>query len=170
MGAWLLGIKFTTSLTEISNPVLKELVQYWQTLDPDPIIPHRQQFNPVEIPHCLRHIILIDVVEGTPRYFIRLAGTSLSPAYQRSITGCYVEDILSDSDRAEIIEQYDHSVKHQQPTYMKSTADVLSGERLQYERVILPMTTNGTDADKLLVGLLFFNVKQHLMHRPSFKL
>lgn len=161
---------FTTSLSDIANPALRDLVRYWRKLSPAPVIPHRQHFNPVEIPHCLRHIILVDVCDGTPRYFIRLAGSSVNPVYQKSVTGQYLEDIFCDEDRPGIIAQYDHSVMHQAPTYMSSTVMVPSGKRLSYERVILPMTTNGRSADKLLVGINFFDVKQDFIDRPGFKL
>lgn len=161
---------FTTSLSEIRSPALIDLVRYWRQLTPAPVIPHRQQFNPVEIPHCLRHIVLIDVVEGPPRYFIRLAGSHVNPVYQRSITGQYFDELLSDEDRPGIVAQYDHSVLHRIPTYMCDEVGVPGGKRLAYERVILPMTTDGCAADKLLVGINFFDVKQRFIDRPAFKL
>ena len=161
--------EFTTSLREITYPALSELVSYWRQLDPAPTVPHRQQFNPVDIPQCLRNIILLDVGTDSPRYFIRLAGSAVNPVYQTSVTGEYLENVLSDHDRPEIIAQYDYSVTHQTPTYMAGAIDVLSGKRLEYERVILPLTSNRETTDKLLVGIHFSDVKQHLIDRPIFK-
>ncbi|MCF8467094.1 MAG: PAS domain-containing protein [Sneathiella sp.] len=162
--------KFTTSLENIRHPSLVDLVSYWQQLEPSPHIPHRRQFNPVDVPQCLRHIILVDVLDSSPRYFIRLAGSSVNPAYQRSITGSYLEEILGEADLAEIIPQYDYTVGHQIPTYMASSMTVPIGKNLQYERVVLPMTSNSHNTDKLLVGVNFSDVKQQLIDRPSFKL
>ena len=122
--------EFSTSLTEIAYPALNDLVTYWQQLDPAPVVPHRQQFNPVDVPQCLRNIILLDVGSERPRYFIRLAGSAVNPVYQKSITGEYLENILSDQDRPKIIAQYDYSVAHQTPTYMAGSVDVISGKRL----------------------------------------
>jgi hypothetical protein len=162
--------KFTTSLEDIRHPQLIDLVGYWQRLEPSPHVPHRQQFNPVDIPQSLRHIILIDVGESNRRYYIRLAGSSISPVYQKSIIGSFVEDVLGEKDRAEVIPQYDYTVAHQVPTYMAGSITVPSGKDLQYERVILPLTSNGETTDKLLVGINFSDVKQQLMDRPAFKL
>ncbi|MDF2368392.1 PAS domain-containing protein [Sneathiella sp.] len=162
--------EFTTSLTKITHQALIDLVRYWQQLDPAPTVPNRQQFNPIDIPHCLRHIILFDVGVGRPRYFIRLAGSSVNPVYQKPVTGEYLENVLSEEDRPAIIAQYDYSVTYQRPTYMAGTVSVPSGRKLNYERVVLPLTTNGDMTDKLLVGINFSDVKQHLIDRPAFKL
>lgn len=162
--------EFTTSLTEINHQALIDLVRYWQQLDPAPTVPSRQQFNPVDIPQCLPHIILLDVGEGNPRYLVRLAGSSVNPVYQKSITGEYLENVLNNDDRPRIIAQYDYSVAQQRPTYMASTTCSPIGRRLSYERVVLPLTTNGDKTDKLLVGINFSNIKQHLIDRPTFKL
>lgn len=162
--------EFTTSLTEINHQALIDLVRYWQQLDPAPTVPRRQQFNPVNIPQCLRHIVLLDVGVGRPRYFVRLAGSSVNPVYQKSITGEYLENVLNNEDRQKIIAQYDYSVAHQRPTYMASTTCSPLGRRLNYERVVLPLTTNGDKTDKLLVGINFSDIKQHLIDRPTFKL
>lgn len=162
--------EFTTSLNEVTHPALADLVQYWQQLDPAPTVPHRQQFNPVDIPHCLRYIVLIDVGVDRPRYYIRLAGSLVNPAYQKSITGEYLENILDEQDRVKIIAQFDYTVAHQRPTHMVGTVRTPYDQKLNYERVVLPLTTNGEMADKLLVGINFFNVRQHLIDRPTFKL
>lgn len=162
--------EFTTSLTDIDHPALRDLAAYWQRLDPAPVVPHRQQFNPVEVPQCLRNIILLDVGPGCPRYLIRLAGSTVNPVYQKSITGEFLENILNEQDRPKIIAQYDYSVTHQTPTYMAGTVDVISGKRLEYERVILPLTSDEKTTDKLLVGIHFFDVRQHVIDRPIFKL
>ncbi|MZR30575.1 PAS domain-containing protein [Sneathiella litorea] len=162
--------KFTTSLEKISNPALRDLVKYWLRLTSLSIVPHRHQFNPVDIPHCLRNIILVDVEAGTPKYFIRLAGSAINPVYHRSITGCYLENVLSDENRADIIAQYDHTVTYQIPTFMFGEIATSNGRSQHYERVVLPMTTDSETVDKLLVGLNFFNVKASLIDRPIFKL
>ncbi|MEX1035419.1 MAG: PAS domain-containing protein [Sneathiella sp.] len=161
---------FTSSLTDLSCPALIELVHYWQKLDPAPTIPHRQHFNPVKVPRCLRHIVLMDVHDAKPRYFIRLAGSSVNPVYQKSITGCYLEDIVREEDIEDVLTDYDHAVANQVPVFRVNASRIINEKILAYERVILPMTTNGKTADKLLVGINFFNVAPHLVDRPSLKL
>jgi hypothetical protein len=162
--------EFTTSLDKITHPALSELASYWQQLAPTPVVPHRQQFNPIDVPQCLQNIILFDVLPGRPRYFIRLAGSAVNPVYQRSIAGEYLEGLLNEEEHRKIIAQYDYSVDHQVPTYMAGSINSLNGKKLQYERVILPLTSNNQTTDKLLVGLHFFDVRPHLIDRPIFKL
>ena len=159
-----------SSLTDISSPALVELARYWQSLDPAPAIPHRQYFNPVDVPQCLRHIVLMDVHETKPRYYIRLAGSAVNPVYQKSIAGCYLEDIVREEDLADVLSDYDHAVANQVPVFRLNSSRFINGKMRAYERVILPMTSNGITADKLLVGINFFNVAPHLMDRPTFKL
>ena len=162
--------KFTTSLEHIQHRPLIDLVRYWRGLAPCSQVPHRREFNPIDVPQCLRHIMLVDVLDSRPRYYIRLAGSSVNPAFQQSITGMHVEEILGEADLAEIIPQYDYTVEHQVPTYMTSSVTVPNGKNLQYERVLLPLTSNGESTDKLLVGINFSDVKQQLMDRTMSKL
>ncbi|WP_340149742.1 PAS domain-containing protein [uncultured Sneathiella sp.] len=160
----------TSSLADLSSPALVELVRYWQNLDPAATIPHRQYFNPVDVPHCLRHIVLMDVHETKPQYYIRLAGSAVNPVYQKSITGCYLEDIVRAEDLADVLFDYDHTVANQVPVFRVNSSRLINGKMRTYERVILPMTSNGIAADKLLVGINFFDVAVHLVDRPVFKI
>ena len=160
----------TLSLADISSPALGVLVRYWQSLEPAPVIPHRQHFNPVDVPQCLRHIVLMDVLETKPRYYIRLAGSAVNPVYQKSIAGCYLEDIVREEDIVDVLSDYEHAVANQVPVFRVNASRLMNGTLRPYERAILPMTSNGTTADKLLVGINFFNVAPHLVDRPVSKL
>ncbi|WP_373085340.1 PAS domain-containing protein [Sneathiella sp.] len=162
--------KFTTAMDDIKHPCLIDLVNYWKKMKTTSGIPLRSQFNPVDIPQCLRHVVLIDVIPSNPRFYIRLAGSAAVSVYTFSVPGKYVEDLLAEKDLAEVIPQYEHSLTHHVPTYLDSTLTVPSGKRLHYERVVLPLSSDGKHADKLLNGLHYFDVKQQLMDRPILKM
>ncbi|PHQ70453.1 MAG: hypothetical protein COB93_05505 [Sneathiella sp.] len=161
---------FTTSLENVQHAQLNDLVFYWKQIKKGQLMPLRQNFNPVDVPKCLRHIVLVDVQDGDPKYYIRLAGSSINPMYMKPITGKYIEELSSGKDRADILAQYNHTVEHLIPTYMTGVKNTHVGNSVSYERIILPITSDGREADKLLVGLHFFNVKQQLLDRAIFKI
>jgi len=161
---------FTTALENIQHARLNDLVEYWKSIKKNQFFPYRRDFNPVDIPKCLPHIVLVDVIDGNPKYQIRLAGSAVNPVYRTPITGKYIEDFTFEGDRQEILAQYDHAVKHQVPTYLMGKMTTIDGNQVSYERVILPMTSDGKIVDKLLTGIHYFNVKQQHLDRPIFKL
>ncbi|TNE40054.1 MAG: PAS domain-containing protein [Alphaproteobacteria bacterium] len=157
-------------LARIQTPVLIDLINYWGVIRKNRPIPLRQHFNPVDIPQCLRHIILIDVLDERPRYYIRLAGSVVNPAFPHAANGQFIENVLHEEDRQEVLAQYERSVKQAAPTYKKSTVKVPSGRRLAYERIILPMSGDGEKVDKLITGINFFDVRPGVMDRPILKI
>lgn len=154
---------------DIKSAELVDLLNYWKDLKGDQTIPLREQFNPTAVPQCLKYIVLLDVGELTPKYFIRLAGSAVNPAYLEPIAGRYLEHILSEKDLDDILPQYEHSIQFRVPTYMQGSAEMPSSKKLSYERLILPVTSNGNRVDKLIVGIKFMNIKQGLLDRPLYK-
>lgn len=162
--------KFTTSLQDIKYKPLKELAKYWQKIKKDQPVPFRKQFNPVDVPQCLRYIVLVDVKATQPRYYVRLAGSSVNPVYHKSITGQFIENIIGKEDLESVLHQYDHTVTHWEPTYMTSTVNATNSTNMKYERVILPMTSDGSKVDKLLVGIIFENTTPAHIDCPKLKI
>ncbi|MEH6526511.1 MAG: PAS domain-containing protein [Sneathiella sp.] len=154
---------------DIKSMELEDLLNYWKEIKEDQNLPLREQFNPAAVPQCLKYIVLLDVKEQTPKYFIRLAGSAVNPAYLEPITGRYLEQILSQKDLDEILPQYEHTVQFRVPTYMHGSADVRANIRLKYERLILPASSDGSSVDKLIVGIKFADIKQGLLDRPIYK-
>lgn len=161
--------KFTSVDFDIASIELENLLEYWKELKQGQALPFRQQFDPVAVPQCLKYIVLLDVEEVSPRYCIRLAGSAVNPAHLKPITGRYIEEIFSKKDLDVILPQYEHSVQYGVPTFMHGSAEMLSHVFLKYERLILPMTSNGIRTDKLVVGIKFKDIKQGILDRPVYK-
>lgn len=72
----------------------QELFAYWRSIFPVKGWPGRQHFDPVDIPHLLRMLALVDVVRdnGTVRYRFRLLGTDLTTRAGRDMTGRWMEE------------------------------------------------------------------------------
>jgi hypothetical protein len=161
--------KYTSVDFDIESIELEYLLEYWKKLKKDQVLPFRHQFDPVAVPQCLKYIVLIDVKQNSPKYFIRLAGSAVNPAYMKPVAGRYMEDILKPQDLKVILPQYEYTIRHRVPTYMVGSAEMPSRVRLSYERLLLPMTTDGQNVDKLVIGIKFEDVKQELLDRPISK-
>ncbi|USG59708.1 PAS domain-containing protein [Sneathiella marina] len=161
--------KYTDVDFDIKSTELADLLRYWREIKEDQTLPLRDQFNPAAVPQCLKYIVLLDVKEQTPTYYIRLAGSAVNPAYLEPISGRYLEHILAQKDLDTILPQYEHTVKFRVPTFMQGSANMPSNIRLSYERLILPASTDGRTVDKLIVGIKFADIKQELLDRPVYK-
>lgn len=161
--------KCTTVNFDIKSTELEVLLNYWQEIRGDQTVPLREHFNPIAVPQCLKYILLLDVKEQPPKYFIRLAGSAVNPAFLEPIVGRYLEHIPSQEDLAEILPYYDLAVQFRAPTHMQGSIETPSKTRKHYESLILPLTSNGDRIDKLIVGLKFEDIKQGLLDRPLSK-
>ena len=61
-------------------PAHCELFAYWRSLFPEDGLPGRQHFDPVDVPHLLRMLFLVDIVRGGKkiRFRYRLLGTDIT--------------------------------------------------------------------------------------------
>jgi hypothetical protein len=72
---------------------LRQLLDYWQRLKRDRSMPHKREFDPVDLPpRVLPRLFLIEFLEGAANYRLRLMGTYLRDTYGREFTGCRLVD------------------------------------------------------------------------------
>jgi hypothetical protein len=161
--------KYTNVNFDIKSMELVDLLNYWKEIKEDQVVPLRKQFSPTAVPQCLKYIVVLDVGEQTPKFYIRLSGSAVNPAYEEPISGRYLEHILSEKDQEDILPQYEHSVQFRVPTFMTGTVEVAPYIKLGYERLVLPVTSDGNRVDKLIVGIKFEDIKHGLLDRPLYK-
>lgn len=81
----------------LDSPVLREALDYWESLPATNGLPGRSAINPMKIPRLLPTTILVDVEEsGDFRY--RLAGTMVEDRYRvGAIKGLTPRDLMGDA-------------------------------------------------------------------------
>lgn len=151
----------------ISDERLRALHRYWLGKRGGRKLPSRADLDPTELPGPLwRHIIMIDVVEGTdgaPRLRYRRLGMAFAEAFGQDSTGRFLDEVLPERGgyRAFVTGLYAEVVALRLPVYSENHF-VVDGQSvpLLAKRVCLPLSRDGDVIDIVMAGLVF-------EHHPS---
>lgn len=128
---------------------LGDLLRYWQLVGHGGV-PSRADIDPADIPKLLSNVILIDVQRAPIRFRARLCGTEVDRLCGRNFTGCYLDDMTVGYFERDILLDYAEVVLHKKPKVTRRSILTASNTWLHYQRLLLPLSTNGWDVDKLL--------------------
>jgi hypothetical protein len=136
----------------IADPLLRRLYAYWLEKKGARIAPRRADILPEEILELLPWVFLVEIVGERLRF--RLAGTAVSEEYGGKLTGMYFDEIDLDHVSAQVISHYHTAARDivavvNQWRYTKN-----DGRELEYERVILPLSSNGETVDMFLCAAI----------------
>lgn len=137
---------------QIQHEALKQLYAYWLAKKGARLAPSRGDIQPAEMKPFLRHVFLLDVIGSPPRFKFRLAGTEVVNRYGEEITGRFLDNIDLDDVTSDIVHEYEKTVRDARPVYGRWRYIKHSGKYLNYERLILPLSSNGRTIDMLLCG------------------
>ena len=128
---------------------LGDLLRYWQLVGHGGV-PSRADIDPADIPKLLSNIILIDVHRAPIRFRARLCGTEIDRLCGRNFTGCYLDDMTVGYFERDILLDYAEVVLHKKPKVARRSILTASNSWLHYQRLLLPLSTDGWDVDKLI--------------------
>ena len=133
---------------------MRELHDYWHLARDGRCMPGRRDIDPVTLPRRLPpDLLLIDVLAGPPRFRIRLMGTGIVAVLGEDWTGRFVDEIDSLSET--VSAQYLETVTKATPTlhgndYISIDPRIGLERRLEYERLLLPLSEDGETVSMLL--------------------
>lgn len=138
---------------------LQSLQSYWQRKKGARVAPSRADIQPEEIPDILPYVMLIDLVgpsvdPGPRRLKYRLIGTEIDRVFGTGMTGRYLEDCDFDGLRALVVADYMSVVIEAAPSWTHWRFRTGQGRLLEYERLALPLSADGSSVDMLLVGIV----------------
>ncbi|MGD8809019.1 MAG: PAS domain-containing protein [Gammaproteobacteria bacterium] len=131
---------------------LGDLLRYWQLAGRGGM-PSRTDLDPADIPGLLSNVILIDVQRAPIRFRVRLCGTEVDRLLGRNFTGCYLDDMTASYFERDILLDYAEAVLHKRPKVARRSIMTPEGNWLRYQRLLLPLSSDGWDVDKLLGGV-----------------
>jgi len=146
------------------HPELQEFLDYWLAKHgPRGELPSRAQIDPSEIPTILTGIALCDVERVNTslgyRFKYRLLGTRHSVVNPSDFSGRYVEDVHYPDEAVPIIGAFCLVVERKLPHYWRrervSRRD--PSVRTPYERIIVPLASDGVTVDMLLGHFVFYD-------------
>lgn len=139
-------------VTALVEPRLRRLYDYWRERWRGEAPPARADIDPAELKPLLPNLALVDVEEEPRRFRFRLVGTDIVQRYGEEITGRRLDEVGLGCELAAIAEQYDETVREQAPTYCRHELPRPGGKRVKYERLLLPLSSDGRRIDMLLGG------------------
>jgi len=134
---------------------LKELYRYWCDKKGDRQAPSRGDIDPAEIAPLLPYVGLVDVQHAPLRFRYRLVGTKVDAGYGRELTGRFLDEVDLNGHEREIVDEYVRVARSGQPlctTWEYTRGD---GRHMRYERLALPLSSNGKTVDMLFGGVVF---------------
>jgi hypothetical protein len=144
------------------NSKLAQLHDYWHAKRRDQGLPARADLSPFEMRFIIGNVCLVDVIAGDPPGFrMRLLGTNIVLALgggesQKIVdwTGKTFDDMPVTEFRTQVRQSFETATKSRDivVAYRDGTLD---GRRYNYEAVVLPLASDGTTVDMLLVGLIY---------------
>ena len=140
----------------VASPMLLSAYDLWVTNLRGRTLPSRADFDPVDMPKLLPHIILVDVENPGPRLRVRLSGTNVVNVFGGDYTGQYLDEIDFGDARQKILHDYIFAVDAKRPLFSDHKFRRLSGTYLNIERVILPLSDNDDSVNILMAVLSFF--------------
>lgn len=94
--------------------------------------------------------------KGAPlRFRYRLAGTEIIRGYGLEITGRYLDQLDLNGHEDEITAEYVRAAKTGEPSCSIHDYVRKDGRHIRYERIVLPLSSDGTSVDMLLGGCVF---------------
>jgi hypothetical protein len=139
------------------SPVLVDLLRIWNDARGRREMPSRRDLDPVRLPkHLLPHILLIDI-ERSPelRFRWRLIGTHVTSVVGRDSTGRYWDELYDNTTMAAISTGPSWVLRHRRPVRSIGVAPVKDKDFIRSENLDLPLSSNGTDIDMILVGSVY---------------
>lgn len=138
--------------SEPTDPLLRQLLDYWTKEKGDRIAPSRLDVDPGQIRALLPNVFLVERIGEPPRYRYRLVGTTVVKEFGEEITGKYLDEVDFDFVTSRVVSEYDRAAKECRPIVSKWAYDKQSGRRMAYERLILPLSSDGRTVDMFLCG------------------
>jgi hypothetical protein len=146
-------IEFPSAATD---PRFRTFFDYWRSKAPPGLLPGRQHIDPVEMRAFLPYILLFDVVrlqDGRYRFRHRLVGTHVSLLLSAIRPLSFVDEIaypehyekLHYPEMVRIIERHEAH-------YSQREVPVMVRNFTQFQRLKLPMATDGITVD-MVIGL-----------------
>jgi hypothetical protein len=141
----------------LDDPLHQQMYAYWQQKRGSCRMPRRTDIDPTEIPRRLPNLLISEYVakDGVERWRYRLAGTAVAAAFGRNPTGHYVDE-LTRGDYRDFIERIHREVREEQRAlYCASEYMGAHDLRMSAKRLLLPLTTDGTQVDQIITLLVF---------------
>jgi hypothetical protein len=140
---------------EPQHDELRRLHAYWLGKKDMCSAPSRADIDPLEIAPLLPYITLVDVERRPLRFRYRLVGTDIVRHVGDDFTGRYLDTFARISHRDVMAAEFARVVDSVEPAASIWEYTRHDGRHVRYERLVLPLMSDGAIVDMLLGGMVF---------------
>lgn len=145
-------------LLEFREPVLRDLLGYWNKCRGNRPLPARSDIDATEVPALLPYIFVIDVLDDPRDFRFRIAGTHIRDALGEEITGKHIGEVFPPEFGAEVHQIWSQVVSDKRP--VRGTGDlwIPGREFVKWEGLAMPLSSGGGSVNMLLGGVVFHQI------------
>jgi len=138
----------------ITTPQLQALVELWAARRRGDLLPCRSDFTDQDLRPWFGNLLMVDVVDGPHQFRFRLMGTSLVDAASRELTGKFFDEVDISGYEPDVLEDYAETVRRRTPfckiRHYNPTPGTFMDHWRDYERLLLPLASDGRKIDRIL--------------------
>lgn len=143
---------------EPASPLLQKLLDDWMSrLQGGQPLPVEPALDLLDLPlDVLRYCLLVDVRDDTDggRFRFRYVGQEIVRRYGEDPTGRYLDE-MDFGDKTQLVRaHYKQAVERHEPVRFYGEVRKKDGRWLRFERLLLPFSSDGSRADKVVAGIV----------------
>lgn len=135
---------------------LRRLFAFWKERKGARLAPSRADMDPLNLRYILGNLLLVDVLRDPLRFRYRLCGTNVVTRAGFDLTGRFVDEHPEPQFREVALERYRLVLEIGGPHHTLRDA-ALDGRTRRYEVLMLPLASDGTEIDMIMVGMKYFD-------------
>ncbi len=144
-------------LLNLKSPLLAAALRYWRSKKTGDLLPGRDAIDPLELPSVLPWLNLVDVIKDGNKYRFRhrLIGTGLVERFGRDSTGAWFDDIYDPEVARRHMAYLSEVVRDKRIDVARVPMPIPEKNFITYTRLVLPLASDGTTVDMIMVVLDF---------------
>jgi hypothetical protein len=139
----------------IDDPLLRAGYDYWRLKRAGRRMPSRRDIDPTEIPRLLPNVMIVEMLDEGTRYRFRLAGSAITAAFGRPITGGFVHDLAQGRYRSFIEGLYRDIYLNRRCILSESPYDNVRGSAATAKRLMMPLSDDDAIVNQVLAVQTF---------------
>lgn len=147
-------------LPDDSDSKVRQLYDYWRSIRPDGRrLPGRQHFDPIDIPHLLSALWLLDVFHDPLRFRYRLISAAHVAVTGTDRTGRWYDEAHPQYKSSPLYAKLAAAATQGAPTFRRGRPTVhIDKDYMSLETLLLPLARDGETVDMLLGITIYHRV------------
>ncbi len=144
--------KTDVQVEDLTREHLRQTLRYWDMCRAGRAMPSRADIDPLDIPYLLSSLMIVELNGDHPAASVRLTGTRIVDEFGFDPTGRLLQDIEGIDTFSLLCRK---TAECAAPTYAAGDMAWARVPHKQFQAVALPLSSDGTLVDKLILSFHF---------------